>query len=263
MGTQSIKQGVKSYMKEPSDPQPLLVTVHEPLSLDWNKDRLTIEKAAGQPTTADGYYNHAAAIQALFDMLTWDTPAQPQHPQRIGLLRDVHDELYPIAHFANLYFTSPKNVVIQWIDGNQHHDATVKYTGEGSNQSDICYLEVTTLQGKEDADQLKELSRNPGVAITVRETAQEKHDRKIEQLKIILKKKAKIAYPDKTALLVYTDEDRFRQFHFGLQPPQIDKKSDYEAVLRDFELSLGNFSHVLIFSKSEIYCALISDPGSK
>lgn len=103
-------------MKEPSDPQSLLVTVHEPLSLDWNEDRLIIEKAAGQPTTADGYHNHAAAIQALFDTLTWDTSAQPQHPQRIGLLRDVHDELYPIAHFAKLYFTSPKNVVIQWIE---------------------------------------------------------------------------------------------------------------------------------------------------
>ncbi|MEX0296454.1 hypothetical protein AAH995_24510 [Pseudomonas putida] len=175
----------------------------------------------------------------------------------------VTETAYPIAHFANLYFTSPKNVVIQWIDGNQQHDATVKYTGEGSNQSDIRYLEVTTLQGKEDADQLKELSRNPGVAIMVSETDQEKHDRKIEQLKKILKKKAKIAYPEKTALLVYTDEDRFRQFSFGIQPPQIDKKSDYEAVLRDFEASLGNFSHVFIFSKSEIYCAWISESGSE
>lgn len=263
MGTQSIKQGVKKYMKEPSDPQSLLVTVHEPLSLDWNEDKLIIEKAAGQPTTADGYYNHATAIQALFDTLTYGTSAQPQHPQRIGLLRDVHDELYPIAHFANLYFTTPKNVVIQWIDGNQQHDAIVKYTGEGSNQSDICYLEVTTLQGREDAEQLKELSRNPGVAVTVSETAQDKHNRKIEQLKIILKKKAKIAYPEKTALLVYTDEDRFCQFYFGVQPPRIDKKSDYEAVLRNFESSLGNFSHVFIFSKSEIYCTWISESGSE
>ncbi|WP_395589432.1 hypothetical protein, partial [Pseudomonas sp. TR47] len=81
-------------MKKSSDPQSLLVTVHEPLSLDWNEDRLIIEKAAGQPTTADGYYHLATAIQALFDRLTYGTSAQPQHPQRIGLLRDVHDELY-------------------------------------------------------------------------------------------------------------------------------------------------------------------------
>lgn len=248
-------------MKEPSDPQLLLVTVHDPLSLDWNEDRLIIEKAAGQPTTADGYYKHATAIHALFEYLTYGTSAQPKYPQRIGLLRDVHDELYPIAHFASLYFTSPKNVVIQWIDGNQQHDATVKYIGEGSDQSDICYLEVTTLQGKEDFEQLKELSRDHGVAVAISDTAQEKHARKIEQLKIILKKKAKINYPEKTALLVYTDEDRFRPFYCGAQPPQIDKKSDYEAVLRDFEPSLGNFSHVFIFSKSEIYCAWVSETG--
>ncbi|MED5024750.1 hypothetical protein [Pseudomonas aeruginosa] len=246
-------------MTKPNDPQSLLVTVHEPLSLDWKEDKLIIEKAAEQPTPADEYYNHATAIKALFDTLTYGTPAQPKHPQRIGLLRKIHDELYPIAHFANLYFTSPKNVVIQWIDGNQQHDAIVEYTREGSNRSDIRYLEVTTLQGKEDFDELEELSKGPSVTMVVSGSAQEKHDRKIEQLTTILKKKAKIVYPDKTALLVYTDEERFRQFYFGVSPPKIDKKADYEAVFRDFESSLKNFSHVFIFSKSEIYCAWMSD----
>lgn len=257
-----IKQGVKSRMTKPNDLHSLLVTVHEPLSLNWNEDKLIIEKAAGQPTPADEYYNHATAIMALFDNLTYGTPAQPKHPQRIGLLRKVHDELYPIAHFANLYFTYPKNVVVQWIDGNQQHDAKVEYTGEGSNQSDIHYLEVTTLQGKKDADELEELSKGPNVTTVSSDSAQEKHDRKIEQLTTILKKKASIVYPAKTALLVYTDEDRFRQFYFGMSPPEIDKKADYEAVLRDFEPSLQNFSYVFIFSKSEIYCAWTSDSKS-
>lgn len=248
-------------MKKTNDPQLLLVTVPEPFSCDWEKDKLIIEKIAGQPKLADEYYDHATSIQVLFDNFTYDTPAQPKHPQRIGLLRAVHDELYPIAHFANLYFTSPKNVVIQWIDGNQQHDAIVEYKGEGSNQSDIRYLEVTTLQGKEDADELMELSKAPSARMVVNDSAQEKHDRKIEQLTTILKKKAKITYPDKTALLVYTDEDRFLHFYFGISPPKIDKKAGYEAVLRDFAPLLKNFSHVFIFSKSEIYCAWT--PGSE
>ncbi|WP_426809736.1 hypothetical protein ABOC32_28640 [Pseudomonas sp. WOUb67] len=245
-------------MTKNNDPQSLLVTVHEPLSLDWNEDKLVIEKAAGQPTPADEYYNLARAIHALFDNLTYGTAAQPKHPQRKGLLRKVHDELYPIAHFANLYFKIPKNVVIQWVDGNQQHDAIVKYMGEGSNQSDIRFLEVTTLQGKEDFDELKELSENPNLTMMVNGSAQEKHSKKIEQLTRVLKKKSKIHYPENTALLVYTDEERFRQFYFGVSPPTIDKKSDYQAAFHALAPSLKNFSHVFIFSKSEIYSAWTS-----
>ena len=245
-------------MTKENEPRSLLVTVNEPLSLDWNKDRLQVEKGARQPTPADKYYDLARSIHALFDLLTYGTPSQPNHPMRTGLLRKVHDELYPIAHFAKLYFTNPENVVIQWVDGNQQHDAIVEYIGAGSNQSDIRYLEVTTLQGKEDFDELKELSEGPSVTLVASGSAQEKHDRKIEQLTRILKKKSKILYPPKTALLVYTDEERFRQFHFGPPLPKIDKKSDYEASSHDLAPLLRNFSHVFIFSRREIYSAWTS-----
>lgn len=232
-----------------------VVTLNTPLSGNWEEDKDIIVRAAGQPTSADRYFTHATAIQGLFNCLTYGTPAQPNHPQRKGLLRKVHDELYPIAHFAKLYFTCPNNVVVQWIDGNQQHDAIVEYRKEGSNQSDIRYLEVTTLQDKEDADELEKLSKGPVSTIVSSNTAQEKHDRKINHLRNRLNKKAAIVYPEKTALLVYTDEDRFQNFHFGMPPPEINKKADYEAVLSEFELSLRNFSHVFIFSNSEIYCA--------
>lgn len=246
-------------MENTNEPKTLFVSLREPLSGDWDKDKLIIARVAGQATPADEYYNHAASIQALFEMLTYGTRSQPEYPQRIGLLRDVHDELYPIAHFAKLYFKSPSNVVIQWVEGNQHHDAIVKYIGEGSNQSDIHYLEVTTLQGKEDADELSELSKSPNGIVQFRDSDQEKHDRKIEQLKAVLEKKRKIRYPEKTALLVYTDEMRFREFYFGVSPLQIDRKADFEAVLRDFAPSVTNFSHIFIFSKKEIYCTWTPD----
>lgn len=242
-------------MAASKDQSILVVTLNDPLSGVWEEDKAVIVKAAEQPTLAKDYFNHATAIKGLFDRLTYGTSAQPKHPQRKGLLRKVHNELYPIAHFANLYFTCPNNVVVQWIEGSQQHDAIIEYRGEGSNQSDICYLEVTTLQGKEDADELEELSKGPVVITVSSNSAQEKHKRKIAQLNTILKKKAAINYPDKTALLVYTDENRFHQSSFGITEPEIDKKADYEAVLREFEPSLQNFSHVFIFSTSEIYCA--------
>ncbi|CRM61421.1 Unknown protein sequence [Pseudomonas amygdali pv. mori] len=242
-------------MTKPEYPHVLLVKVHEPLTGTWEKDRVILEKAAQQPTLANEYYNLAAAIMGLFQQFTYGTPSQPNYPQRIGLLRKVYDELYPIGHFANLYFTRPENVVVQWVEGNQQHDAIVEYKAEGSNQSDISYLEITTLQDQEDADELKELSKSPSVTTVTTNSAQKKHGRKIERLKKVLEKKAGINYPAQTALLVYTDEDRFRQYSFGLAAPEIDKKADYEAVLREFEPSLQKFSHVFIFSKHEIYCA--------
>lgn len=251
-----LRQGAKNYMEKPNEAPLLIVTLNVPLSGNWKKDKAIIVKAAGQPTPADEYFDHATAIKGLFDNRTYGTPAQPNPPQRKGLLKKVHDELYPIAHFAKLYFTYPNNVIVQWIDGNQQHDAIVEYRKEGSNQSDIRYLEVTTLQGKEDADVLENLSNGPITTTVSSDTAQKEHDRKISQLRNILQKKATIDYPDKTALLVYTDENRCRNFYFGMPEPKINKKESYEAVLEEFKLPLQNFSYVFIFSNSEIYCKL-------
>ena len=241
-------------MTKPSENTRVVATIHTPLSDNWEKDKKNIKKEAEKPTLAINYYNHAHLIQTLFNIRTYDTPAQPNHPQRKGLLRDVHDELFPIAHFANQYFTSPENVVIQWVDGNQQHDATVKYIEQGSNDSDIHYLEVTTLQGKEDADELKELSEGPISMIVNRASIENKHNRKITQLVEVLKKKAVINYPDQTALLIYTDEDRIKNFHFGPPIPEINKKEDYKKVLQKFKPLIKNFSHIFIYSKNEIYC---------
>lgn len=252
-------------MTSDNEYRPLMFTFNVSLSGDWEKDKVIISEAAQQSTAADAYYDHASAIMALFNLFTYGTPAEPNHPQRAGLLRKVHDELYPIAHFAKLYFTHPKNVLIQWVEGNQQHDAILEYAETGSNQSDIRYLEVTTLQGMEDAKKLEDLSKGPSVTTVNSFAAQEKHQRKLVQLDRMLKKKTAIDHPEQTALLVYTDEDRFRQFHYGMSAPQIDKKKDYEEILRRFESSLANFSHVFIYSRSEIYCAWTStseEPGN-
>ncbi|QJI39456.1 hypothetical protein HKK52_00435 [Pseudomonas sp. ADAK2] len=230
-----------------------IVTLIPPLTLDWETDKATIKKAAMQPTPADKFYILAAAIQNFFNILTHGSKSAPKHPQRSGLLRKVYDELFPIAHFAKLYFAESNNVLIQWFDGNQNFDATVKYQNECLGRSDIRYLEVTTLQDREDARQLEELSEEKTIT-TVVESEQQNHLRKIDLFEKALKKKGGITYPADTALLVYTDEDRFRKCYFGLQPPEIDKKKDYEAVLNKLSHLLKDFSHVFVYSKHEIYC---------
>lgn len=225
------------------------------LTGDWEKDKSVILTAAMQPTRADGFYDHTVAIHRLFDLLTYGTPAAPAHPQRKGLLLKVHGELYPIAHFAKLHFTDPANVIITWIDGNQKHDAIVKYLNEDTSQPDIRYLEVTTLQSEEDAKELKELSKGNTIINVQNDSEHDIHLRKLGLLESALKKKGSNVYPANTALLVYTDEHRFRKFYYGMSAPEIDRKGGYEAVLDELAPLLSGFSHVFIYSKDEIYCA--------
>lgn len=210
-----------------------------------------------QSATAETFYDHARVIESLFNTLTYGTPAAPNYPQRMGLLRKVHDELYPLAHFAKLYFSASPEVVIKWQFGSQNFDATVDDQREDTCRSNICYLEVTTLQDEEDAKQLEELSEK-GCIETTGDPAQANHLRKVELLRRALEKKGRINYPEKTALLVYSDEDRFRHFYIGMQPPVIDKKRDFEAVLGELKNLLDGFSHVFIYSRNEIYCMLQS-----
>ena len=237
-----------------------IVEFNYPLTLDWKKDKLTLKKAATQPITADKFYDHAATIQNLFNILTHETPSAPKHPQRTGILRKVYDELFPIANFAKLYFRESKDVLIQWFDGNQNFDATVEYLEDHPAQSNIRHLEVTTLQDEEDARQLQELSEEKTVT-TVIESEYENHLRKIDLFEKALRKKGGINYPADTALLVYTDEDRFSKYYLGMQPPEIDKKKDYKAAIEDLSHLLTNFSHVFVYNKNEIYCAWT--PNSK
>ena len=235
-------------------PNALLVTLNKTLSGDWEADKEIIREAAMQPTPAENFYEHAAAIQGLFNILTYGTKFAPNHPQRSGLLRKVYDELFPIAHFAKLYFSKSNTVLIEWIDGNQNFDATVKYKSIEPRWPDIRYLEVTTLQDRDDARQLEELSKENTIQPVV-ESEYETHRRKVDLFKMALKKKGGKDYPPNTALLVYTDEARFRQFYFGMPKPEINKKRDYEAALRESSHLLDNFSHVFVYSMDEIYCA--------
>lgn len=242
-------------MTKDNEHHSLVIKVNVTLTGDWEKDKSVIQEAAMQPTRADKFYNHAAAIQSLFNILTYGTPSAPSHPQRKGLLRKVHDELYPIAHFAKLHFTDPTNVFIKWIDGNQNYDAIVEYQCDDFSRSSIRYLEVTTLQGKEDAKELEELSKGSNIVNVQNNSDYDNHIRKVGLLKEALRKKGSKDYPASTALLVYTDEDRFRKFYFGMPAPEIDKKGNYEAVLDELAYLLEDFSHVFIYSKDEIYCA--------
>ncbi|WP_432719044.1 hypothetical protein QQL38_00495 [Pseudomonas syringae] len=219
-----------------------VVKVNVTLTGDWEKDKSVIQKAAMQPTRADRFYDHAVAIHGLFDLLTYGTQAAPVHPQRKGLLLKVHGELYPIAHFAKLHFTDPTNVIINWIDGNQKHDATIDYLHEDSNQSDIKYLEVTTLQSEEDAKELAELSKGKTIVNVQNNSEHDIHLKKLGLLAKALKKKGSKVYPANTALLVYTDEHRYRKFYYGMSAPEVDRKESYEAVLAERIPARGFFS---------------------
>lgn len=234
----------------------IVVNFNEPMTGDWNIDKKVVEKLAMQSTSAERFFDHATAVEGVIQNLTYGTPAASAFPRRTGMLRQVHDELYPIGHFSKLFFSSSPDVFIKWQSGNQNFDATVEDRREDSLRSSIRYLEVTTLQDGDDAAELIRLSTVVGPTTIPGDSEALSHARKVKLLSEALEKKAKKKYPENTALLVYTDEERFKRFHYGPPRPAIDKRADFVAVLNKMKSDLKGFSHVFVYGKGEIYCMI-------
>lgn len=232
-----------------------VIQINRALSGDYDKDKIILMEIAESPTTAANAYLHAEVVMRLCEIITHDTPSAPNYPERSGPIRKVFDELFPIAYFAKLHFLGSNEVTICWHNGNQNFDATVEDQRKDSSRSSIRYLEVTTLQDRQDAELLTRLAEDKTV-YTEGESVLADHLRKVESLRTALKKKGKKKYPPNTALLVYTDEDRFQSFSFGPQSPQIDRKSSFGDVLKEMPNLLAVFSEVFVYSKHEIYCSL-------
>lgn len=234
-----------------------IVTINRALTGDWEKDKKIVKEMAETPMTAATAYMHACVIKTLFNQRTFGTPSAPGYPNRVGLLRKVYDELFPIAYFAKHYFHESSDVVICWHDGNQQYDATVEDQRQTKDIPNIRYLEVTTLQDNTDADLLLDLAINGSVRIEGDHEKSE-HQRKLDFLKKALNKKAGIAYPPGTVLLVYTDEDRYQKISFDSNSShEIDRRSSFKAILEGMQCQLTGFSAVFVYCKSEIYCSLI------
>lgn len=232
-----------------------VVQVNPTFTGDWKADKHIVKEIAESPMTAQTAYEHAQVVMTLFNRLTYGTPSAPDYPMRSGLVRKVYDELFPIAYFAKLYFSESSEVVICWHDGNQQFDATVKDERPGPGESRINYLEVTTLQNGEDAHLLSRMAKENTICIEG-DQDQFNYLRKVDLLKVALKKKAAIKYPPQTALLVYTDEDRIQRFSFGKDFRKVDRKGSFAAALEEMQDFLTGFSAVFVYSKHEIYCSL-------
>ena len=228
----------------------------EPLSGNWNEDKAKIFKLAQTPTSAQEFPTLVQSVHALFRALAPAAVSPLGIEQRVGLSRKIHNELYPLGNFAELHFAASAEVQITWHDGSQSFDATVE-DRRAELEFSSKFLEITTLQDKEDADQLDALNPTGIVSFSSSEhPVLADHRRKVGLLRSVLEKKAKITYPAGTALLVYTDEFRFKSFTVGAPAPVIDQPHDYGEVLDEMKSSLGGFDAVYVFSKQAIYCTL-------
>lgn len=218
---------------------------------DYDVDVKELEKYAQKPTTARAYYSHAVYIQTIFHRLIQGTDRAKNFPARIGLLRKIHDELFPIAYFCKLHFESSEDVSIRYRIGNQQHDAIVVDQRQGSSGENIEYLEVTTLQDRSDAELLGKLA---GGRTTVVEgnLDQNNFTRKLFLLKTALDNKASILYPKGTALLVYMDEDRFQRHTFGFSPPKLDWKKSVAEIVEEAMPKLTSFSGIFVYRRDGI-----------
>ncbi|RUR71093.1 hypothetical protein EJP67_28965 [Variovorax guangxiensis] len=230
----------------------------EPLTEDWKKDKASVIKLAETRTQASEYFKLVQAVELLFNRYAPGAVSRLGYPQRIGLSRKVHDELYPVAHFASLHYKSSEDVWIQWRSGSQRFDATVEDSRPVQQMPIIHFLEVTTLQDEQDAKKLQDLNVTGTLSfISSAPPSLVSHQRKVNLLREVLGKKAEINYPPNTALLVYADEHRFAQYCFGGPAPNIDREADYGKVLKEMrERLLAKFEAVYVYSREQIYCWL-------
>ncbi|MFN9470926.1 hypothetical protein [Acidovorax sp.] len=228
----------------------------EPLTGVWKEDKAKVIRLAEMPTKASRFLQHAHTVETLYNKGAPEALTSKGFPQRKGLSREVHGELYPLARFAGLHYQGSDDVWISWKNGNQSYDATVEDLRPGP-QISSPYLEVTTLQDEEDAERIKELNVAGEVGFFSHELPEvADHRRRVRNLRGVLEKKSKIEYEPGTSLLVYTDEYRFRSSVWGGPSPRIDQPYDFGEVLEDLKQALVGFDAVFVFSKRAIYCRL-------
>jgi hypothetical protein len=231
------------------------------ISGDYKEDVKRLQDFAQTVVSAHAYYGHVAQIQSIFNYLIHGTDLAEKYPQRLGLARKIHDELFPIAFFARLHFRSSQSVFIQSKIGSQNYDAAVDDRREPHMAGKIKFLEITTLQDKSDSDFLGELTKSAIVSIEG-DQEQVDFDRKMFLLRRGLEQKAKKDYPAGTALLVYTDEHRFQKHSVGIPRTGPDWQGAITEIAHEYLPRLGSFADVFIFSKEKIYFQLGDDKTS-
>lgn len=230
----------------------------KPLTEDWKKDKAAVIKLAETLTKASEYFKLVQAVEAIFNRYAPNAVSDIGYAKRIGLSRKIHDELYPIAHFARLHFRSSDDVWIQWRNGSQSFDATVEDRRFVPQNSIIHFLEVTTLQDEQGAKDLQQLN-STGIRFfeSCDHPHNNSHQRKIESLKIVLEKKTKINYPPNTALLIYTDENRYDNYDFSKPSLETNKVVNYDETIKAMQVQLfAKFEAACVYSREKIYCWL-------
>lgn len=222
---------------------------------DYDKDVKSLEDFAQTPVSAHDYYDHVASVLGIFNYLIQGTDRAKNYPQPVGLARRIRDELFPISFFASLYFGNSDSVFIESKIGNQNYDAVVDDRRYPNEEGRVKFLEVTTLQDKSDSDLLVELAEKQTVSIEG-DLEQVDFDRKMLLLRKMLDQKSKKNYPVGTILLVYTDQDRFQNWHFGFPKKELDWQGEITKIANEFMPSLDSFSGVFIFCKKKIYFSM-------
>lgn len=140
------------------------------------------------------------------------------------LAKELMEESFPIALFANKYFSASEDVAISQIIGNQKHDAIVN--DRRAEPSKVEFIEVTVSDSTyEDSLRMEILNRDGNVAATgpVQVEGSRRNRKVLEATSVAVKventrsehlsrilaaieKKCKNTYPDGTALVVRVDD---------------------------------------------------------
>ncbi|MBK6999154.1 MAG: hypothetical protein IPH35_04000 [Rhodoferax sp.] len=152
-------------------------------------------------------YSVAEYLQKSWNLcaLVRSTPfGEEQFLKRIGLAKELCDEMVPIGYFCELFLKleAPQAKVSLKL-GNQTYDATVEH--EHDSGSKINFIEVTSLEDQTEHKTRTELHRN-GVVTAIKRDSEWVAERGRILARVLAKKLGK-EYPKGTALIIYCKDE--------------------------------------------------------
>lgn len=184
----------------------------------------------------------------LCQLLRMTAEGEKQFLLRIGLAKELCDEMLPLGYLCKHYFSSSPDVSIQLVLGNQSYDAIGIDTRHGGCVK--FHIEITGIEDGSEHTKRKQLHDSANGSVVDTYSSAEEIRRQDALLREVICKKGSKKYPADTLLLIYLKSD------YNL-PGWMDTVFN---VGGDLGNKLSRFQRVLLMGSRQIYMDYQTDP---
>lgn len=190
-----------------------------------------------QSYPASVYHGKAMELCALYQA----TPrGQADYIERVGLAKELQDEMLPLAFVCQYYFQESAEVDVQLCLGNQLGDARILDRRKGTERQ---YLAEVTVLERGDYRKRETIARD-GLAWEFGSES-ELVAREYDLFRKAIKSKAAKGYPADSLLVVYS--------RIELQPPPRALMSGIPSLAREMNSELSAFGEVVYLGRNQLF----------